>query len=168
VRAGKFGGGNSGCRRLPRATAADRFEDLLLIAEFLCARESLACGLAGTCCAIIARSGMGTAISARRWTMKTLRLIFGASAGKRLFERVFRPGLTVPMGGAMETSSRVIPMQVTWNLLVSADNGISPRGWIAFRKRGDPSARTDGSASVARRTTGGWSAGGGGNLGQTA
>jgi len=43
---------------------------------------------------------------------------FRRIGGEELFERVFRPGLNGPMGGSMETSSRVIPMQVTWNLLV--------------------------------------------------
>jgi|SRR5215467_3126729 len=38
--------------------------------------------------------------------------------GAELFERIFWPGLNGPMGGAVEKSSRVILMQVMWNLLV--------------------------------------------------
>ena len=38
--------------------------------------------------------------------------------GEEVFERIFRPGLNGPVGGAVETSSRVILMQVLWNLLV--------------------------------------------------
>src|SRR5229473_8373428 len=43
---------------------------------------------------------------------------FRRIGGEEVFERIFRPGLNGPMGGSMEQSSRVIPMQVTWNLLV--------------------------------------------------
>jgi protoporphyrinogen/coproporphyrinogen III oxidase len=43
---------------------------------------------------------------------------FQRIGGKELFERIFQPGLNGPMGGAVEQSSRVILMQVIWNLLV--------------------------------------------------
>jgi protoporphyrinogen/coproporphyrinogen III oxidase len=43
---------------------------------------------------------------------------FRRIGGEELFERIFWPGLSGPMGGAVEKSSRVILMQVMWNLLV--------------------------------------------------
>jgi oxygen-dependent protoporphyrinogen oxidase len=43
---------------------------------------------------------------------------FRRIGGTELFERIFLPGLNGPMGGAVEKSSRVILMQVIWNLLV--------------------------------------------------
>lgn len=43
---------------------------------------------------------------------------FRRIGGEELFERIFWPGLNGPMGGAVEKSSRVILMQVIWNLLV--------------------------------------------------
>jgi protoporphyrinogen/coproporphyrinogen III oxidase len=43
---------------------------------------------------------------------------FQRIGGEELFERVFWPGLNGPMGGSVEKSSRVILMQVMWNLLV--------------------------------------------------
>src|SRR5229473_888341 len=46
------------------------------------------------------------------------RTYFQRIGGKEVFERIFRPGLNGPVGGSVETSSRVILMQVIWNLLV--------------------------------------------------
>ncbi len=46
------------------------------------------------------------------------RTYFRRIGGEELFERIFRPGLNGPIGGSVETSSRVILMQVLWNLLV--------------------------------------------------
>src|SRR5690242_6401514 len=43
---------------------------------------------------------------------------FRRIGGEELFERIFWHGLNGPMGGAVEKSSRVILMQVLWNLLV--------------------------------------------------
>lgn len=43
---------------------------------------------------------------------------FQRIGGEEVFERVFWPGLNGPMGGAVEKSSRVVLMQVIWNLLV--------------------------------------------------
>ena len=43
---------------------------------------------------------------------------FRRIGGEELFERIFWPGLNGPMGGSVEKSSRVILMQVIWNLLV--------------------------------------------------
>lgn len=43
---------------------------------------------------------------------------FRRIGGEELFERIFWPGLNGPMGGSAEKSSRVILMQVIWNLLV--------------------------------------------------
>ena len=43
---------------------------------------------------------------------------FRRIGGEELFERIFWPGLNGPMGGAVEKSSRVILMQVIWNLLM--------------------------------------------------
>jgi len=43
---------------------------------------------------------------------------FRRIGGEELFDRIFWPGLNAPMGGAVEKSSRVILMQVIWNLLV--------------------------------------------------
>lgn len=43
---------------------------------------------------------------------------FRRIGGEELFERVFWPGLSGPMGGAVDKSSRVILMQIVWNLLV--------------------------------------------------
>jgi protoporphyrinogen/coproporphyrinogen III oxidase len=43
---------------------------------------------------------------------------FRRIGGEEVFERIFRPGLNGPVGGSVETSSRVILMQVIWNLLV--------------------------------------------------
>ncbi|HEX8765109.1 MAG TPA: NAD(P)/FAD-dependent oxidoreductase [Candidatus Acidoferrum sp.] len=43
---------------------------------------------------------------------------FRRIGGEELFKRIFWPGLNGPMGGAVEKSSRVILMQVIWNLLV--------------------------------------------------
>jgi len=43
---------------------------------------------------------------------------FRRIGGTEIFERIFWPGLNGPMGGAVEKSSRVILMQVIWNLLV--------------------------------------------------
>jgi len=80
VRAGNWSG-NSRFRRLPRLPRRT-FEDLLLD-RGISLRARIACLRFGwNCCAIIAHSVMGTAISVQRWTMKTLRRISGASAGK--------------------------------------------------------------------------------------
>lgn len=49
---------------------------------------------------------------------ETCREYFRRIGGEELFERIFWPGLNGPMGGAAEESSRVILMQVIWNLLV--------------------------------------------------
>ncbi len=46
------------------------------------------------------------------------RTYFRRIGGEEVFERVFRPGLNGPVGGSVESSSRVILMQVIWNLLV--------------------------------------------------
>jgi oxygen-dependent protoporphyrinogen oxidase len=46
------------------------------------------------------------------------RTYFRRIGGEEVFERIFRPGLNGPVGGSVETSSRVILMQVMWNLLV--------------------------------------------------
>jgi protoporphyrinogen/coproporphyrinogen III oxidase len=46
------------------------------------------------------------------------RLYFRRIGGEEVFDRIFLPGLNGPMGGAVDTSSRVILMQVVWNLLV--------------------------------------------------
>lgn len=43
---------------------------------------------------------------------------FQRIGGEELFERVFWPGLSGPMGGLVDESSRVILMQIVWNLLV--------------------------------------------------
>jgi oxygen-dependent protoporphyrinogen oxidase len=43
---------------------------------------------------------------------------FWRIGGAEIFERIFWPGLNGPMGGSVEKSSRVILMQVIWNLLV--------------------------------------------------
>jgi len=43
---------------------------------------------------------------------------FRRIGGSEIFERIFWPGLNGPMGGSVEKSSRVILMQVIWNLLV--------------------------------------------------
>lgn len=49
---------------------------------------------------------------------ETCQEYFRRIGGEELFERIFWPGLNGPMGGAVEKSSRVILMQVIWNLLV--------------------------------------------------
>ncbi|HEV1995390.1 MAG TPA: FAD-dependent oxidoreductase, partial [Candidatus Acidoferrum sp.] len=46
------------------------------------------------------------------------RTYFQRIGAEEVFERILRPGLNGPVGGAVETSSRVILMQVLWNLLV--------------------------------------------------
>jgi oxygen-dependent protoporphyrinogen oxidase len=46
------------------------------------------------------------------------RTYFQRIGGEEVFELIFRPGLNGPVGGSVETSSRVILMQVLWNLLV--------------------------------------------------
>lgn len=46
------------------------------------------------------------------------RTYFRRIGGEGVFDRVFLPGLNGPVGGAVDTSSRVILMQVLWNLLV--------------------------------------------------
>src|ERR1700687_2358086 len=46
------------------------------------------------------------------------RTYFRRIGGEEVFERIFRPGLNGPVGGSVESSSRVILMQVIWNLLV--------------------------------------------------
>jgi len=43
---------------------------------------------------------------------------FRRIGGEEIFERIFLPGLNGPVGGAVDKSSRVILMQVLWNLLV--------------------------------------------------
>ena len=46
------------------------------------------------------------------------RTYFRRIGGEEIFDRIFLPGLNGPVGGAVDTSSRVILMQVLWNLLV--------------------------------------------------
>jgi oxygen-dependent protoporphyrinogen oxidase len=46
------------------------------------------------------------------------RTYFQRIGAEEIFERIFLPGLNGPVGGAVDTSSRVILMQVLWNLLV--------------------------------------------------
>ena len=46
------------------------------------------------------------------------RTYFQRIGGEEVFNRIFLPGLNGPVGGAVDTSSRVILMQVLWNLLV--------------------------------------------------
>jgi protoporphyrinogen/coproporphyrinogen III oxidase len=43
---------------------------------------------------------------------------FQRLGGEELLQRIFAPGLNGPMGGSVEISSRVVLMQVMWNLLV--------------------------------------------------
>lgn len=43
---------------------------------------------------------------------------FQRIGGEELFDRIFWPGLSGPMGGHVEESSRVILLQIVWNLLV--------------------------------------------------
>src|SRR6266478_89729 len=148
-------------------TAADGLKICCWIAEFHCARESLACGLAGTYCAIIAHSVMGTAISVQRWTMKTLRLISGASAGKNFWN-----GLSFRFERSHGwLDGDFFPRDFDASRLEPA----RPRTMESYRRSGShsgdgggTSASADGSSSVTCRTTEGWSAGGGGNPGQAA
>src|SRR5438132_3787044 len=49
------------------------------------------------------------------------RTYFKRIGGEEVFDRVFLPGLNGPVGGAVDTSSRVILMQVLWNLLVRSE-----------------------------------------------
>ena len=46
------------------------------------------------------------------------RTYFRRIGGEEVFDRILLPGLNGPVGGAVDTSSRVILMQVLWNLLV--------------------------------------------------
>jgi protoporphyrinogen/coproporphyrinogen III oxidase len=46
------------------------------------------------------------------------RTYFQSIGGEEVFDRIFLPGLNGPVGGTVDTSSRVILMQVLWNLLV--------------------------------------------------
>jgi oxygen-dependent protoporphyrinogen oxidase len=46
------------------------------------------------------------------------RTYFRRIGAEEVFDRIFLPGLNGPVGGAVDTSSRVILMQVLWNLLV--------------------------------------------------
>src|SRR5438445_11771135 len=46
------------------------------------------------------------------------RTYFKRIGGEEIFDRIFLPGLNGPVGGAVDTWSRVILMQVLWNLLV--------------------------------------------------
>src|SRR5216683_7171539 len=46
------------------------------------------------------------------------RTYFRRIGGEEVLDRIFLPGLNGPLGGAADTSSRVILMQVLWNLLV--------------------------------------------------
>lgn len=46
------------------------------------------------------------------------RTYFRKMGAEEMFDRIFLPGLNGPVGGAVDTSSRVILMQVLWNLLV--------------------------------------------------
>src|SRR2546429_209761 len=46
------------------------------------------------------------------------RTYFRRIGGEEIVDRIFLPGLNGPVGGAVDTSSRVILMQVLWNLLV--------------------------------------------------
>jgi len=57
------------------------------------------------------------------------RTYFRRIGGEEVFERVFRPGLNGPVGGSVESSSRVILMQVIWNLSSS-----SRRAFMSKRK----------------------------------
>jgi oxygen-dependent protoporphyrinogen oxidase len=53
------------------------------------------------------------------------RTYFRRIGGEEVFECIFRPGLNGPVGGSVETSSRVILMQVIWNLLVRGQWNLS-------------------------------------------
>jgi len=67
------------------------------------------------------------------------RTYFQRIGGEEVFERIFRPGLNGPVGGSVETSSRVILMQVIWNLLVRG-NGRSRLVSIEFQNDRFPCA----------------------------
>lgn len=62
--------------------------------------------------------GHGNSFLADRLDGENCQEYFRRIGGEVLFERIFWPGLNGPMGGAVEKSSRVILMQVIWNLLV--------------------------------------------------
>src|SRR5258708_6768725 len=53
------------------------------------------------------------------------RTYFQRIGGEEVFDRIFLPGLNGPVGGAVDTSSRVILMQVLWNLLVRGQWNLS-------------------------------------------
>src|SRR5437773_1439491 len=72
-------------------------------------------------------AGLGAAVRLKDRGLEPLVLEAESRVGGRMttdringfgFERVFLPGLNGPVGGAVDTSSRVILMQVLWNLLV--------------------------------------------------
>jgi len=117
VRAGKFGMGiedAAGCR----GYRGGRFEDLLLD-RGISLRARIACLRFGLDLLRHHRAlRHGHSDLSSPLDNEDSQTYFRRIGGEELFERVFRPGLNGPMGGSMETSSRVIPMQVTWNLLV--------------------------------------------------
>jgi len=117
VRPGDFSVGiqdSAGCR----GYRGGRFEDMLF-ERGLSLRARMAClrfgydllrhhrGL------VHGKSDLSTAID-----NEDCRAYFRRIGGKELFERVFWPGLSGPMGGSVDKSSRVILMQIVWNLLV--------------------------------------------------
>jgi protoporphyrinogen/coproporphyrinogen III oxidase len=117
VRKGKFGVGiqdAAGCR----GYRGGRFEDLLFD-RGISLRARLACLRFGLDLFRYHRAlRHGHSDLSSPLDNEDSQTYFRRIGGEELFERVFRPGLNGPMGGSMETSSRVIPMQVTWNLLV--------------------------------------------------
>lgn len=89
-----------------------------LTGESPCARDGRDCDLGSICFGIFGLSVTSNSFLADRLDGQNCQEYFRRIGGEVLFERIFWPGLNGPMGGAVEKSSRVILMQVIWNLLV--------------------------------------------------
>jgi oxygen-dependent protoporphyrinogen oxidase len=117
VRPGDFSVGiqsSTGCR----GYRGGRFEDMLFDPE-LSLRARIACMRFGYDLLrhhrglVHGQSDLGTELD-----NEDCQAYFKRIGGQELFERVFWPGLSGPMGGAVDESSRLILMQIVWNLLV--------------------------------------------------
>ena len=101
-----------------RGYRGGRFDDLLLARGFSWGARMATLRLGGDLIRNFRTLAHGQSFLSASLDGEDCRAYFRRIGGEELFEQVFWHGLNGPMGGATEKSSRVILLQVLWNLLV--------------------------------------------------
>ena len=114
---GKFGVGIQDGQGV-RGYRGGRFDDLLMAGGFSWGARMAALRLGADLFRNIRALQHGNSFLSDSLDGEDCQTYFRRIGGEELFEQIFWHGLNGPMGGAVEKSSRVILMQVLWNLLV--------------------------------------------------